>query len=218
MAESSAKRELDKAMGTGKQIVDGNLVQKRIYELGFRHYVVERDDGGVTVFTLVDDPNVDQFPTIEEEIKKWEELMQGLDPSHRLFGVKATNSFFALEEAFPKNGAWLQDAFAFKSRDRIDIDLERAKPIYMDVLRRTRNFRLQAMDLPYMLSLEQGGDTKSIAAQKRILRDLPSTLLGPIMSAQTLEQLFGTWPTDQLGEFPMPIPDVVKEIKPDEDK
>jgi hypothetical protein len=218
MVESSAKRELDKAMGTERQIVDGNLVQKRIYEQGFRYYVVERDDGGISVFTLIDDPNIEQFPVIEDEIKKWEEALTQLDPSHRMCGVKARNSFFALEEAFPKNAAWLQDAFAFKSRDRIDIDVERAKPIFMDLLRRTRNEKLQSMDIPFMMSLEVGGnDTKSLAAQKRILRDLPATLLGPIMSAQTLEQLFGTWPQDQLGEFPMPIPEIVK-VETNEDK
>src|SRR5262245_16357877 len=169
-APPSVVKEFGISFGRPIQVDEHGRVAKRVYEQGFRHYLVERDDGGISIFTLVDDPNIGQYPVIDDEIRKWEELNDKTDQNDKMHRVRARNNYFVLREAFPTGAAWLQDAFQFKTRERIDIDLNRAKPIYMSLLRQVRNAKLQQLDMAAGQAIGEDDKIKSVVAQKTILR------------------------------------------------
>src|SRR5690348_14244980 len=80
----SAVREFGISFGRPVAVSAEGKVTRRVYEQGFRHYLVERDDGGISIFTLVDDPNISQYPVIDDEIRKWEELNDKADPNDKM--------------------------------------------------------------------------------------------------------------------------------------
>lgn len=65
-------------------------------------------------------------------------------------------------------GAWVN------SGARIVVDMEKARDIHRDNLRRDRAPLLEALDVQFMRALEQGNPTAGIAAQKQRLRDITS--------------------------------------------
>ena len=69
--------------------------------------------------------------------------------------------------------AWTDD----NDTDAVEVDMVKARPIHMNVIRGLRDKKLEDLGIDYMRALEQN-DTKtqeSIATQKQALRDLPTT-------------------------------------------
>lgn len=67
----------------------------------------------------------------------------------------------------------------------ITIDLEKAKAITKDRLRAERAPLLAAQDVAFQRTLESGGDTTAIAAEKQRLRDITSL----VDNCSTVDQL-----------------------------
>lgn len=74
----------------------------------------------------------------------------------------------------------------------ISVNMERAKDIWRDKIRRARVEPLEALDTAYMKALETGADTTSIIAQKQALRDAPA--LPSIDAATTPNELTSIQP------------------------
>lgn len=64
-------------------------------------------------------------------------------------------------------------------------DLDRAKAIHADRLRAARAPLLVELDVEFVRALEQGKDTKAIAARKQALRDAPAA----VEAARTIDEL-----------------------------
>lgn len=67
----------------------------------------------------------------------------------------------------------------------ININVNKARNIKKELLRRERKDKLEALDTQYMKALETNADTADIVAKKQQLRDAPNNL----DSLTTVEQL-----------------------------
>lgn len=71
--------------------------------------------------------------------------------------------------------------------DTVDIDVEKARPIHMEKIRKVRDRKLEALDLETL----KGRD---VQAEKQKLRDLPSKV--DLSNARTIDELKAIWPTE----------------------
>ena len=69
----------------------------------------------------------------------------------------------------------------------ISVDMERARDVWRDKIRRKRKKAFEKLDTDFMMALERGEDTSQIVADKQALRDAPSH--PDIDEAQTPEEL-----------------------------
>ena len=77
----------------------------------------------------------------------------------------------------------------------INVNMNKARAIHMDVIRVVRNDELDALDALFMRAVE-AGDTdaqRTIAGDKQALRDIPQTF---DLTARTPAQLKEKWPTE----------------------
>lgn len=74
----------------------------------------------------------------------------------------------------------------------ISVDMDAAKDIWRDKIRKARIEPLAALDTAYMKALETGADTTQIVADKQALRDAPS--LASIDAATTPAELTAIQP------------------------
>ena len=74
----------------------------------------------------------------------------------------------------------------------ISVNMDKAKDIWRDKIRRARVKPLAALDTAYMKALETSADTTQIIADKQALRDAPA--LSSINLASTPEQLISIQP------------------------
>ena len=81
----------------------------------------------------------------------------------------------------------------------ISINMDKAKDIWREKIRRARIEPLAALDTAYMKALETSADTTQIIADKQALRDAPE--LSSIDAASTVDELIAI----------QPIPNVVIE-------
>lgn len=81
------------------------------------------------------------------------------------------------------------------------LNIEKAKEIYLNKLRRFREDKWSDLDIQYMRALEVGNQTKlsEIVAKKQALRNITNVDLSQIT---TLSELKGMWPTEILGDSP----------------
>lgn len=79
------------------------------------------------------------------------------------------------------------------------LNIEKAKQVFIEKIRRVREDELPKLDIQYMRILESGGDTSAIILKKQQLRDLPDMNLSDVTN---LIQLKAKWPTDLLGDSP----------------
>jgi len=86
----------------------------------------------------------------------------------------------------------------------ININIEKARDIHRDNIRRIRALELAALDTAYMKALESGDTAKQeeVRQKKQVLRDLPSC--SGICTATTCEELCNHWPDELLGNRPNP--------------
>ena len=82
----------------------------------------------------------------------------------------------------------------------ITINLDKAKDITKDRLRRERKPLLEAEDIKFMQSQESGADTTAIVSKKQALRDAPAA--SAIGAASTPAALRAAWDTTLLGTTP----------------
>lgn len=73
-------------------------------------------------------------------------------------------------------------------------DMNKARDIHRDLIRRARVPKLATLDAAYMRATEEGSDIAKIVEAKNVLRDLPAD--SAIDAAQTIEQLKSFWPED----------------------
>lgn len=78
------------------------------------------------------------------------------------------------------------------SPNLIVVNMEKAREIWRNKIRRDREEPLKQLDADYMKALEAGSDTTDIAAQKQALRDAPA--LPSIEAASTPEELLAIQP------------------------
>ena len=81
------------------------------------------------------------------------------------------------------------------------LNIEKAKEIYLNKLRRFREDKWGDLDVQYMKSLETGNQTNisEIVAKKEQLRNLPNMDLSDVT---TLNELKSRWPIEILGNSP----------------
>lgn len=84
--------------------------------------------------------------------------------------------------------AWKLDS------DKIIHDMEKAKEIHLDKVRRARTAQLGELDKDWTQAMGQGdaGKAAEVEAQRQALRDAPQTL--DLSKAATIEDLKATWP------------------------
>jgi len=74
----------------------------------------------------------------------------------------------------------------------ITINMDKAKEIHKNKLRDARKPLLEKLDVEYMRTLEQGGDTTEIVAKKQELRDV--TTHSDLDNVSNIEELKAFWP------------------------
>ena len=96
--------------------------------------------------------------------------------------------------------AWVANGAA------VDVDLDKAKEIQKNKLREARKPLLEKLDVDFVRALELGGDTASIAAQKKALRDVTNIVTEAEITGTTIDEitteLKAIWDEDLLGQKP----------------
>jgi len=70
---------------------------------------------------------------------------------------------------------------------KIDIDMPRARVIFLDNIRTIRNAKLAELDVEVMKKIEKGESTAELATEKQRLRDLPETLAVEVEHCETVK-------------------------------
>jgi hypothetical protein len=88
----------------------------------------------------------------------------------------------------------------------IKINIDKAKEIQKNKLREARKPLLEKLDVDFVRALELGGDTASIAAQKKALRDVTNIVTEAEISGATVDEitteLKAIWNEELLGPKP----------------
>jgi hypothetical protein len=88
----------------------------------------------------------------------------------------------------------------------IKINVDKAKEIQKDKIRRVRKPLLEKLDVDFVRALETGVDTTPISTQKQALRDVTNIVTEAEISGTTVEEvtteLKAIWDEDLLGPKP----------------
>lgn len=138
-----------------------------------------RQDGGLSVVNAA--PNDGRFKTVDEwKAHVWS---RGV-PKDAINAVEIPNDYVLPSREF--RDAWKQ------SGDQVVHDLEIARAIQLDRIRKAREPRLLDLDKEFMLALEKGVSTVEIIAKKQVLRDITEPLKN--MELHTIEDVKNTFP------------------------
>ena len=91
-----------------------------------------------------------------------------------------------------------QNAWVYRD-GKVEVDLDKAKEVHREYIRRERKEKLAALDIEFQRALETG-DTSAVVAKKQVLRD--ATADSAIESATSLAELRALWNTEILGTSP----------------
>ena len=80
----------------------------------------------------------------------------------------------------------------------IEYDMEKARDIWKNKIRKARQPKLEELDVKYMRALEANNDVSVIVQTKEKLRNFPNKV--EILQATTIEELREIWDNDLLGE------------------
>lgn len=82
----------------------------------------------------------------------------------------------------------------------VKINMQKAREIHRENLRRIRNIKLQQLDVEFMRAIESGDNAKvqEISSKKQLLRDAPA--YEAIDSALDIEQLIAAVPPILMSE------------------
>lgn len=86
--------------------------------------------------------------------------------------------------------AW--EADLTKSKVKVSVNLEKAKEIHLNAIRKARETVFNKLDIEFQRALETGADTSVIISKKQTLRDI--TKDPKILNAKTIEDLKAFWP------------------------
>lgn len=140
--------------------------------------IVKNGDGTVSIMI----PALNTSLSIEEIAAK--DVPEGL--SYRI----VDKSIIPTDREF--RNAWTDDF----PGPQLDVDMNKARDIWMDKIRVQRNKKLKELDTSFMLALESGDTVAqgNIAAEKQVLRDIPQTFdLTIAVSPAALKAL---WPAE----------------------
>lgn len=153
-----------------------------------RTYALPRPDGGVTILSLVDDPNVTIHGEIDKLLQAHPEMYGTPDPDDPSILVV---QYYPLEEA-PVDRTF-RDAWVVDNSGKVGVDLPKAANIHKNRWREARKAKLAALDVEQMRALESDDKIKmrEIAAKKQALRDVTKIDLSDI---ETPEMLANYWP------------------------
>ena len=142
-----------------KNIKSFNALEVKIESDKKKRVVLKNADGSCRIMI----PGIKTKLTIEEITEK--DVLTGVE--HRITEI----ANIPTDRTF--RNAWTDD----NDTDTIDVDMVKARPIQMDIIRGLRKEKLKDLDIQFMRALEQS-DTKEqtkIAEQRQILFDLPTT-------------------------------------------
>lgn len=138
-------------------------------------YAISRRDGGVSIMST--QGGVDPW----DEIAKW--------PAKDRDAVVGVRDLLPIEEIEDRTfrNAWTDDG-------RLKVDMERAREVWRQYMRKVREPLLRTLDGAYLQALEKGDTAKmsEAASQKQALRDVTSH--PDIEAAKTPEELRAVWP------------------------
>lgn len=80
----------------------------------------------------------------------------------------------------------------------IKYDMEKAKHLWREKIRRARKPILEELDIQFMRATEEGTETSVIVDKKVRLRNFPNKV--EIQSAKDIEELQKIWDNDLLGD------------------
>lgn len=94
------------------------------------------------------------------------------------------------DEAIPTDPlSWkYRDAWVFTGSG-IEVDVQKAKPIALEVLRKRRNAELESLDTDEMRFALDPSRLSSVRARKQVLRDAPTALAEAVTASKTLDEL-----------------------------
>ena len=78
----------------------------------------------------------------------------------------------------------------------ITVDITKAKNIWKEKIRKSREPKLAALDVEFMKAQEAGSDTSAIITKKNELRNFPAQ----VDSKTTVDEIKAVWDTDKLGD------------------
>lgn len=162
-----------------------------------KRIVYARPDGGVAVVAPVislDDP---ETMTEEEAIARALALLPQDATPAQIIDVIDLPQDLSFREAWQLTAT--DDAEAGGPTiggGRIFIDMERAREIHMDRIRRARDVELAKLDIDFMRAIEAGDldEQAEIALHKQRLRDTPQTF--DLSGYATPAELKEAWPVD----------------------
>lgn len=128
-----------------------------------------RPDGGVSIVTPVDKAQIEINLNRQLTDEEYEAHVR-----ERSIPVDATNVTTIEDADIPSNREF-RDAWK-QSDNKIDFDLEKARNIQLERMRVAREPKLAQLDKEFMLAIEKGQDTKTIADAKQKLRDITEPL------------------------------------------
>lgn len=90
-------------------------------------------------------------------------------------------------------GAWNID-----SKDKLSVDMVKARDIHLDHIREGRNDRLNELDKEAIIALGKNDkkSLKDVESRKQILRDLPSSIVSSLKKAKTPRDLANIVPPE----------------------
>lgn len=93
----------------------------------------------------------------------------------------------------------------------IKINLDKAKEIHKQNIRRVRQKELEILDIEFIRAVESGDLEKQneIKQKKQILRDL--TTSEDLENASTIEELKASWPSKEIIDRPNPYDHSIRE-------
>jgi len=168
-------------------------------------YLIERDNGAVSLAEIIDakdagdldyklgktlfelSRDTDQINRYDREVHTFSALEAGIE-GHSIIRVIGEIE----DDRLPKS-RYFRDAWIIK-QDSVSIDMDKARAIHMDNIRRARDAKLSSLDIPWMIAMESGNEDTiaSIVTQKVALRDIPQDYnLGEY---STPESLYAFWP------------------------
>lgn len=141
-----------------------------------------RADGGLSVFAAAPDTRLDGETEEECLVRLMPMVVPADAAAPRIVDIGDLPSGTGFRDAWRDNGVSVQ------------VDMERAREMHMDRIRKSRDTALKALDIDYMRTLEQGDTAaqQAIASEKQRLRDIPETF--DLGVHATPESLAAAWP------------------------
>ena len=136
------------------------------------------------------------LPTMTER-----QLLDYVITSHQTRGIiPADGPYWVQDETDLPGGSISEenDYFfdAWKWDDGVTVDMAKAREIHPEHIRRARNKKLAALDIPFIRALESGNaeEQTRIAAEKQALRDIPQKF-DLSTGVKTPAELKALWPS-----------------------